>query len=79
MEMEQHENDTTMERTIEEHKIGDWQESELLERAQKIVDERTSDWDIQVEQAENRRIPEFDRNEIELGVQLGKGGFFTVN
>jgi hypothetical protein len=61
----------------EETKIGDYTEAFLLERARKIVAERTADWEIAGPNAEDR-IPKFDHDEIEVGDEIGRGGFFSV-
>lgn len=60
-----------------ETEIGDYTEAYLLERARKLVAERTADWEIAGPNAEER-IPKFDHDEIEVGDEIGKGGFFRV-
>jgi len=60
----------------EQHTIMN--EDALLQRALRNVTERTKDWEIFDSNAEDR-IPKFQRDELETGQVLGKGGFFVVS
>eukprot|EP00980_Cylindrotheca_fusiformis_P025063 scaffold12982_cov129-Cylindrotheca_fusiformis.AAC.11 len=64
-------------KTPEETKIGDYTEAYLLEKARRIVAERTADWEVTRPNAEDR-IPKFYHDEVEVGDEIGRGGFFKV-
>lgn len=64
----------------EEHPrmIGEYKEEDLIKRARELVARRTKDWEI-TNLKHEERVPRLHRDEIELGIHLGEGGFFTVN
>mmetsp|Transcript_14376 Transcript_14376/g.26940 ORF Transcript_14376/g.26940 Transcript_14376/m.26940 type:complete len:489 (+) Transcript_14376:270-1736(+) len=55
--------------------IGDYTVEYLLERVQQKIERRTKDWDILNHAID---LPSLRREEIELGAELGEGGFFKV-
>eukprot|EP00561_Arcocellulus_cornucervis_P005941 CAMPEP_0185828626 /NCGR_PEP_ID=MMETSP1322-20130828/32649_1 /TAXON_ID=265543 /ORGANISM="Minutocellus polymorphus, Strain RCC2270" /LENGTH=400 /DNA_ID=CAMNT_0028526367 /DNA_START=50 /DNA_END=1252 /DNA_ORIENTATION=- len=59
-------------------KVGEYDEEFLLERAAKIVLDKTKDSTIFCEESE-ALIPTFASSEITIGTILGRGGFCTVS
>lgn len=57
--------------------IGTYVEKFLIDRAKDMMERRTKTWEIARLHALDR-IPRLKASEIELGKELGKGGFFTV-
>jgi serine/threonine protein kinase len=57
--------------------IGNYTEQFLIEKAKEEVERRTKTWEIATLRAEDR-VQRLRRDEIELGRELGKGGFFAV-
>ena len=55
--------------------IGDYTIEYLIERAHKKIDKRTADWEVL---NDCRSVPKLNRAEIEIGRELGEGGFFKV-
>lgn len=57
-------------------KIGDYDVEYLIERAEKKIAKRISDWEILKDMID---LPALDVKEIEVGRFLGEGGFFKVH
>jgi serine/threonine protein kinase len=58
--------------------IGKYSDSFLLAKAEELVIEKTASSKV-MDVEEERRIPQFNPNEIRLGNILGRGGFCTVS
>ena len=56
--------------------IGDYTIEYLIERAHKKIDKRTADWEVLNDSVS---VPKLNRAEIEIGRELGEGGFFKVH
>jgi hypothetical protein len=56
--------------------IGDYTLEYLIERAQKKIEKRTKDWEIL---NNSISLPKLRKDEIEIGRELGEGGFFKVH
>ena len=56
--------------------IGDYTIEYLIERAHKKIDKRTADWEVL---NDSLNVPKLNRAEIEIGRELGEGGFFKVH
>lgn len=68
---------TSEEGEIKPRMIGKFAEQFLIQKAKEKVERRTKTWEVTTLHAEDR-MPRLRRSEIELGRELGKGGFFTV-
>ncbi len=61
--------------TTQPKMIGEYSVDYLVERAQRKIERRTHEWEI-IDDA--IQLPTLKRNEIEIGKELGEGGFFKV-
>ncbi|KAL3921575.1 MAG: hypothetical protein SGARI_006646 [Bacillariaceae sp.] len=56
--------------------VGDYTIEYLVERAHKKIEKRTADWEVL---NDTLSVPRLKRAELEIGRELGEGGFFKVH